>query len=145
LLDHCPSAWLANRSELRPHGNPLWSVPLSALTATQERPIFSITRRPPPPAAVASAVVPASELQPNPIREPPQLVLVGAVVGEGDAIAILLDPRDQKLIRLRQGEVHAGWQLNAIAPREVTLKQADRSEVLALPGPALPAGSPVQH
>jgi general secretion pathway protein N len=129
----------------RPRGNPLWSVPLSALTATQERPIFSITRRPPPPATVASAVVPAHEPQPNPVLEPLQLVLVGAVVGEGDAIAILLDQRDQKVIRLRQGEVHTGWLLNAIEPREVTLKQADRREVLALPGPAVPAAVPVQR
>src|SRR4051812_40812938 len=29
-----------------PAGNPLWSVPLSALPATQERPIFSASRRP---------------------------------------------------------------------------------------------------
>jgi general secretion pathway protein N len=29
-----------------PRGNPLWSVPVSALTATEERPIFSATRRP---------------------------------------------------------------------------------------------------
>src|SRR4051812_22903080 len=28
-------------------GNPLWSTPLSALPATQERPIFSASRRPP--------------------------------------------------------------------------------------------------
>jgi general secretion pathway protein N len=68
-----------------------------------------------------------------------------ASLGEGDAIAILLDQRDQKIIRLRQGEVHAGWLLNSIEPRAVTLKQADRGEVLALPGPTVPAGSPVQH
>src|SRR3954452_822395 len=36
-----------------PSGNPLWSVPLSALRATQERPIFSASRRPAQPAVVA--------------------------------------------------------------------------------------------
>ena len=95
-----------------PRGNPLWSVPLSALGVTQERPIFSSTRRP-PPAAVAAT--PSEEAKaappPKPPDVPPPLVLVGAVVGEGDAIAILLDQTDQKVIRMRQGESRAGWSL----------------------------------
>src|ERR1700736_2657436 len=40
-------------SRTLPTGNPLWSVPLSALSATQERPIFSASRRPPQRAVVA--------------------------------------------------------------------------------------------
>src|SRR6202035_1110317 len=39
-----------------PSGNPLWAVPLSVLTATQERPIFSASRRPPQRAVVAVPV-----------------------------------------------------------------------------------------
>src|SRR4051812_28665489 len=37
-------------------GTPLWSIPLSALPATQERPIFSASRRPPQRAVVAPHV-----------------------------------------------------------------------------------------
>lgn len=137
-----------------PRGNPLWSVPLSALTATEERPIFSATRRPPPRAVAASPVegtVPPPP--PKPAEAAPPLVLVGAVVGEGDAIAILMDRTDQKVIRMRQGESRAGWSLSSVQPREVTFKQGDRSEVLALqrldlppsPGPggaaAIPPGT----
>ncbi len=116
-----------------PRGNPLWSVPLSALTATQERPIFSATRRP-PPRAVAAPPVGAVEVPPPPklVEAPPPLVLVGAVVGEGDAIAILVDQTDQKVIRMRQGETRAGWSLSSVQAREVTLKQGNRSEVLVL-------------
>ncbi len=116
-----------------PRGNPLWSVPLSALTATQERPIFSSTRRP-PPRAVATPPVGEAEVSapPKPADEPPPLVLVGAVVGEGDAIAILVDQTDQKVIRMRQGETRRGWSLSSVQAREVTFKQGDRSEVLAL-------------
>ncbi|MBC9876234.1 hypothetical protein G8O24_02605 [Bradyrhizobium sp. INPA01-394B] len=128
-----------------PRGNPLWSVPLSALTATQERPIFSAMRRP-PPRAVAAA--PVEEVQaaspPNPI-EPPPLLLVGAVVGEGDAIAILVNRADQKVVRMRQGEALGGWSLTSVQPREVTFKQGDRSEVLTLQRPdgtIAPVGSP---
>src|ERR1700742_846990 len=39
-------------------GNPLWSVPLSVLTATQERPIFSASRRPPPRAVAGPRIEP---------------------------------------------------------------------------------------
>lgn len=132
-------------SKPAPRGNPLWSVPLSALTGTQERPIFSATRRPPPRAVAA---VPAEEAQtppPKPVEALPPLMLVGAVVGEGDAIAILVNRTDQKIIRLRQGESLDGWSLASVQPREVTLKQGDRSEVLALQRPeaaSAPASAP---
>ena len=126
-----------------PRGNPLWSVPLSVLTATQERPIFSATRRPPPRAVTALPLEEANLPQPPKAPEtPPPLVLVGAVVGEGDAIAILLDRTDQKVIRMRQGETRAGWSLSSVQPREVTLKQGDRSEVLALQRLDAPATAP---
>jgi general secretion pathway protein N len=119
-----------------PRGNPLWAVPLSALPTTQERPIFSASRRPPPRAVAAS---PAEEVQapppPRQVDAPPPLLLVGAVVGEGEAIAILVNRTDQKVVRLRQGESLGGWSLTAVQPREVTLKQGDRSEVLALQRP----------
>src|SRR5262245_32324885 len=32
-----------------PGGNPLWGIPMSTLSVTRERPIFSVTRRPPAP------------------------------------------------------------------------------------------------
>ena len=128
-----------------PRGNPLWSVPLSALTATQERPIFSAMRRPPPRAVAAS---PAEEVNvpapPRLLEAPPPLLLLGAVVGEGEAIAIFVNRTDQKVVRLRQGESLGGWSLTEVQPREVTLKQGDRSEVLALQRPdGIPAGPPV--
>ncbi|MGL9620833.1 hypothetical protein QRQ56_22725 [Bradyrhizobium sp. U531] len=126
-------------------GNPLWSVPLSALTVTQERPIFSAMRRPPPRAVAASPIeevnVPAP---PKPVDAPPPLLLVGAVLGEGDAIAIFVNRNDQKVVRLRQGESLDGWSLTDVQPRGVTLKQGERNEVLALPRPdETPAAPPV--
>jgi general secretion pathway protein N len=127
-----------------PRGNPLWSVPISVLTATQDRPIFSAMRRPPPRAVAASPVEEVSAPAPGPVEAPPPLLLVGAVVGEGEAIAILVNRIDQKVVRLRQGESLAGWSLTSVLPREVTFKQGERSEVLVLqrpeatapPGPA---------
>jgi general secretion pathway protein N len=138
-----------------PSGNPLWSVPLSALSATQARPIFSSSRRPPQQAVVA----PTAEVAPPPApSEPdrPALSLIGAVVGDSDAIAVFLDRATQKTVRLRQGDSHAGWQLSAVQAREVTFKKAGRSEVLVLQrqdataapalaasGPAVPPPQPV--
>jgi general secretion pathway protein N len=126
-----------------PSGNPLWSVPLSVLSVTQERPIFSASRRPPQRAVIApseQAAVPP----PPPPAEPdrPALALIGAVVGDGDAIAVFLDRASQKIVRLRQGDSHAGWQLSSVQGREVTFKKADRTEVLALQRQEGPAGAP---
>src|SRR5690349_6428339 len=99
-----------------PRGNPLWSVPLSTLSATQERPIFSASRRPPPRAVVAPAAEQASAPPPPRPAEPerPPLALIGAVVGEGDSIAVFVDRTSQKMIRLRPGEAHAGWVLSSV-------------------------------
>jgi len=127
-----------------PGGNPLWAVPLSVLTATQERPIFSTSRRPPLRAVVAPPVIQSEAPAPQIAAEPerPPLALIGAVVGDGDAIAVFLDRTNQKIVRLRQGEIHAGWALRSVQPREVTLRKADQTEVLVLQRPDGPAGVP---
>ncbi|VIO77481.1 hypothetical protein [Bradyrhizobium ivorense] len=130
-----------------PSGNPLWSVPLSALTATVGRPLFSASRRPPQGAVAGPPVEPVAA--PAPVAaepERPALALIGAVVGDNDAIAVFLDRTTQKTIRLRQGDTHAGWQLSAVQGREVTFERAGRSEVLALQRPEgagmAPSGGP---
>ena len=109
-------------------------MPLSALTATQERPIFSASRRPPQRAVVAPVEEPASAPPPPKAAEPERLplALIGAVVGDSDAIAVFLDRTSQKIVRLRQGETHAGWVLSSVQGREVTLKKADRTETIGL-------------
>lgn len=126
-----------------PSGNPLWAVPLSALTATQARPIFSASRRPPQPAVVA----PAPELASAPPAAPteaehPPLALIGAVVGDSEAIAVFLDRATQKVVRLRPGETHGGWKLSAVEGREVTFNKDNRSETLVLKRQEGATGSP---
>jgi general secretion pathway protein N len=124
-----------------PSGNPLWAIPLSVLTATQQRPIFTASRRP-PQRAVAAPVdqVSAPPAQKVVAPERLSLALIGAVVGESDAIAVLLDQTTQKIVRLRQGESNAGWELSSVQPREVTFRKADRTEVLVLKRQDGPAG-----
>ena len=114
-------------------GNPLWSVPLSVLTATQERPIFSASRRPPPRAVAGPQIEPVVAPVATPAEpERPALALIGAVVGDRDAIAVFLDRTNQKIVRLRAGDTHAGWVLSSVLGREVTLKKAEQTEVITL-------------
>ena len=129
-------------AKIVPSGNPIWSVPLSVLSATQERPIFSTSRRPPQRAVIAPSAQVAAPPPPPVEPDRPALALIGAVVGESDAIAVFLDRASQKIIRLRQGESHAGWQLSSVQGREVTFKKADRTEVFALQRQGAPAGVP---
>ena len=116
-------------------GNPLWAVPLSSLTVTRERPIFSSSRRPPPPPVAAAPVVQARPAPPPPPpREPerPRLSLVGTVGGE-QGIAVFVDQATQAIVRLRTGEGHDGWVLRAVGGREVTLQNDRNTAVLTLP------------
>ncbi len=124
-------------------GNPLWSVPLSVLTATQERPIFSASRRPPPRAVAGPRIEPVNVPAPKPAEpEHPPLALIGAVVGDSDAIAVFIDRTNQGIVRLRAGEAHAGWVLSSVLRREVTLKKDEQTETLVLQRPGDPTASP---
>jgi general secretion pathway protein N len=127
--------WNGENATLVPSGNPLWSVPLSVLTATQERPIFSASRRRPPRVVTAPPVERPSAPPPK-AAEPdhPALALIGVIVGDSDAIAVFVDRTNQKIIRLRRGESHGGWALNAVERREATLAKGDWTETIRLRG-----------
>jgi general secretion pathway protein N len=115
-------------------GNPLWVIPLDSLTATRQKPIFSPSRRPPPIAAapfVQATPAPAAE---RPSRPP--FSLVGAIAGEHDGIAILVDDATKLVVRLKTGESHSGWALRKVSRREVILQRNQETAVLSLP-PAL--------
>jgi general secretion pathway protein N len=127
------------RERPQPRGNPLWGVPLSALSATRERPLFSPSRRPPPPAVVAAPRVPYVAPTPKP-EEPdhPLLTVVGTVVNGTEGIGIFLDQATNSVIRLRTGQDHAGWILRSIQGREATFENDRRTATLALPPPGAP-------
>lgn len=121
-------------------GNPLWAIPLSALSVTRERPIFTPSRRPPAPAVVA--LPPAAPLPVGPVKpaeERLNLALIGTVISGTEGIGIFLDQPSQRLVRLRTGEQHAGWTLRSVRAREVTLEKGPRSQILSLPQPGAEA------
>jgi general secretion pathway protein N len=127
-----------------PGGNPLWSIPLSNLTATRERPLFSPSRRATPPAVAAPMAAPPPPPPPS-APEQPMLTLVGAIVSETDGFAVFLDQASNSVVRLRVGQDHDGWVLRAVKSREATLEKNQQTTTLALPAPgdlgtAPPAG-----
>jgi general secretion pathway protein N len=130
-----------------PEGNPLWAVPLSTLTATRERPLFTPARRAPAP-AVAGPVAPPPPPPPSVPSEPerPQLVLVGAIASGSEGFAVFLDRATNNVIRLKTGQDHDGWVLRSVKGREAVLQKDKQTTTLALPVPAEPsepAGGPL--
>jgi general secretion pathway protein N len=120
-----------------PVANAVLAIPLSKLSMTRDRPIFSPSRRPPPLPAlpvIAKQVEPAKPVEP----ERPPFILVGTVAGEDSGIAVFVEQSTENAVRLRVNESHKGWTLNSIQGREVTLLKDRKSSVLAL---APPGGS----
>ena len=117
-----------------PVGNPLWAVPLSALSATGERPIFSPSRRPQAPPVIA-AQPPAPRPPPPPMAQEadrPALVLVGTAVGGSRRLGVFLEEATKKLVRLEPGNGHDGWSLLRVERREAQFEKAHRAAILAL-------------
>jgi hypothetical protein len=116
-------------------GNVVLAVPLSKLSMTRDRPIFSPSRRPPPPPVTMPVIArPVERAKPAEPENPP-LVLVGTVVGEDSGIAVLVEQATENVVKLRVNESHQGWTLRSIQGREVTFQNDRKSSVLALAPP----------
>lgn len=127
-VSEAPSAQVQGRRS----ANPLWDVPISALSATRDRPIFSASRRPPP---VAAPVMVVRAPPPPPPQEPerPNLQLVGTVIGDEESFGIFVDASSQASLRLRVGAAHEGWVLQSLRPREASLLKAPETVTLQMP------------
>lgn len=122
--------------------SPLWEIPLSGLSATRERPIFSPLRRPPP---IVAPAPPASLAPPKlPRVERPQLSLVGTVDGGNESFGIFIDQTTMAALRLKIGEDYQDWKLRAVHGREVLLERDQQTTTLMLPQPGAGAlGQPL--
>lgn len=125
-----------------PSANPLWAIPLSRLSETRDRPIFSASRRPPPVAAANAAPV----KPPPPKREirPPPLSLVGTIASEDESFGIFLDQSTKAALRLKVGEDYQGWKLQTIRGREVTMEKDEHAAIMNLPEPGEKASGSVR-
>ncbi|WP_314945299.1 hypothetical protein [Bradyrhizobium cosmicum] len=134
-----PSPSPVKREAMR--GNPLWAVPLSTLSETGDRPIFSASRRPPPPVVLASAANAAPSPPPSPVQPELRLVLVGTVIGGNQSIGIFFDENSKATLRLKLDADYQGWRLRSVHRREVIMARGELTETLALTksGEASPA------
>jgi hypothetical protein len=114
--------------------NPLWGIPLTSLSGTRDRPIFSPSRRP-PAVAVAPAVAPKVAAVKPRERERPQLNLVGTIASSDEAFGIFLDQSTKAALRLKIGEDYQGWKLRSVQGREATLEKDQEVITLELPQP----------
>jgi hypothetical protein len=134
-----PAVQTADVSTETPSGNPLWTLPLTQLSMTRDRPIFSPSRHPPPPPP-PPYVAPVAVRKPVKPAEPerPAVQLLGTIIGSGadDRIGVFLEAGTNNIVRMRAGEDHRGWVLRLIKTREVTLvKDGEQAVVLELPAP----------
>jgi hypothetical protein len=115
--------------------NPLWAIPLAALSNTSERPIFSPSRRPPIQTPVAIAQPAAPPPPPPPRVERPPLLLVGTVAGDSESFGLFVDRGTSTALRLKLGEDYQGWRLRNVRGRDVALERDQQTVVLSLPQP----------
>jgi hypothetical protein len=124
-VPHPAAAKYANPGPSPAGGNPLWGIPISALSATRERPIFSASRRPSappaPPALVAEAPPP-----PPPEPERPLFTLVGTATGIPQNVALVVEQSTKHLIHLKVGEAASGWELRSVDSQTMTIEKNGR-------------------
>jgi general secretion pathway protein N len=97
------------------------------LRQTRERPLFSVTRRPPPKIDVSEA--------PAPPIVPPSLTLVGIVLSANERAVIVQEASSAKPVRLALGEAIKGWRVTSITPRTFVIKNGDHAATLTFPPP----------
>jgi general secretion pathway protein N len=129
--ERAPSPGATRRS-----GNPLWAGPLSALSATRDRPLFSASRRPPTVALPVVAPRPQKQeaLAPPP-PERPLLTLIGTIVSRQASVAMLQGSSAETISRLRVGQENDGWRVQGIGLRSITVEKGPQSVELKLPRP----------
>jgi hypothetical protein len=107
-----------------PTGNPLWAIPLTDLSDTRDRPIFTPSRRPPPPPVVEKPYVPPPQrVDTKPPPEPLMLSLLGTITGNSDGVALFMEKNSQEVVRLRTGQFHPGWVLRSVQGRQAMLEK----------------------
>jgi general secretion pathway protein N len=117
-------------------GNPLWTVPLSSLSATRDRPLFSASRRPPIVAVPVAAPVPQKQKAlPPPGPERPLITLIGTIVSRKGSVAMLQGSNTDAISRLRLGEENDGWRVQGISLRSIVVERGAQSVKLDLPRP----------
>ncbi len=115
-----PEPLRADLANLVPPFMPDKQVDASRFLAMLERPLFSITRRPPPPPPPAQPPQPPDHLS--------TARLTGIVRGDKTGYVILLINGKQHRIQQNQGV--EGWTLKSLGDRQATFTRGDQSQTL---------------
>jgi hypothetical protein len=129
-----PRADAGSPPEISTTGNPLWAIPISKLSATRDRPLFSASRRPPTPAVAAAPV--SAPVAAKPVAQAPPFTLLGTIISENSRIAILFDQTSKIATGVREGERASGWILRSVESRSAVLEGSNQVVQLDLPEPA---------
>jgi general secretion pathway protein N len=128
---HAPDPNVKSRA-----GNPLWTVPVSALSSTRDRPLFSASRRPPIVAVPMAAPPPNQEAFAPPAPERPLRTLIGTIVSPKASVAMLQGSDAEAISRLRVGQENDGWQVRGISLRSIVVEKGAQSVELDIPRPS---------
>jgi hypothetical protein len=117
-----------------PPVKPLASLDLDRLHDTVERPLFEKRRRPVelPPVKVAPRPEPAAPVMQAPAADEKALTLLGVVMGDGRAVALLKRNKGGGSVRAELGDVIEGWTITQIEAQRVVLTQGSRQIALHL-------------
>jgi general secretion pathway protein N len=115
--------------------------PLDNYEEIVTRPLFRPSRRPPDPEeAEAKSQQEISKAQQLQIHIKDLFALNGVVVTDKKAVALLQDIKNNKSLRVSEGEKLEGWQIKQISPDSVLFSNNGRSEALELIRNFEPAG-----
>ena len=133
--DAAGTPFASDRGQTSPAGNPLWTIPLSALAATRDRPLFSASRRPPIVAVPILLPQPQKQEVLAPPPERPLLTLIGTIVSPKASVAMLQGSSTEAISRLRVGQGNDGWRVLGIDLRSIIVVKGAQSIKLDLPRP----------
>ena len=136
-LDYRARTLAIHKLDQAPEGNPLRAIPLSALSKTRERPLFSVSRRPAAIAHVSASPPSAPPVAPPApdLHEPPPLTLVGTIVNGATPVAIVKNASSETVSIVRLGEENLGWRLKSVAARSILVEKGAQSVTLGFPAP----------
>ena len=96
---------------------------IAAFSEITERPLFNESREPPPEPVKMAAVAKTSLLR---------LQLEGVAITPGAKIAVLRDITSNKMLHLKTGGSHQGWELTSITDTVATFKRGEQTQELPL-------------
>jgi hypothetical protein len=118
LLAHA-AGWTQEAPDTRhsqPRASALPFLKLEELTATRDRPLFAMDRRPQAPAQPPPAIVPQ-----QPAKQRHEYTLKGVISQGASTFVLLEDLNTSETLLVRAGEKLGEWQITVDSDRSVTL------------------------